>query len=234
MSLAIGVVGCARRFNEAYCVNHGDDPEFAAYCHNDAQIPDGPPGTYRIVVTVDGLAAGAVVLQDNGGDDLTAPANGTFFFATSLAPGATYDVVVTTQPTPQTCTVMNGSGVVGASDVTDIAIRCGPGIQCGMVYCLVGDACCYVGGVCNSASACSGVKLYCDDTADCGATGICCGELKIAGVQRKQAVCVATVADCKAADASNEVLCDPAGDPACTTAEQCMPSSRFIGYHSCQ
>ena len=42
--------------------------------------------TYTVGGTVSGLS-GTVVLQDNGGDNLSVTANGSFTFATSLAPG---------------------------------------------------------------------------------------------------------------------------------------------------
>src|ERR1043166_1809693 len=35
----IGVVaaaGCEKKVNEEYCIKHGDDPAYAAYCHGDA------------------------------------------------------------------------------------------------------------------------------------------------------------------------------------------------------
>ena len=53
---------------------------------------------------------GTVVLQDNGGDNLTLSANGTFTFATALANGAAYNVTVLTNPTGQTCTVSQRLG----------------------------------------------------------------------------------------------------------------------------
>src|SRR5262249_9002445 len=52
---------------------------------------------YSVGGTVSGLS-GSVVLQDNGGDNLTVSANGTFTFATSLATGAAYNVTVKTNP----------------------------------------------------------------------------------------------------------------------------------------
>jgi hypothetical protein len=56
--------------------------------------------------TVSGLAASeSVVLQNNGGDNLTVNSNGSFTFSTSVAQGATYNVTVLTQPATQTCTV---------------------------------------------------------------------------------------------------------------------------------
>ena len=68
-------------------------------------------GTYSIGGTVSGLS-GTVVLEDNGGDDLSISANGTFTFATLLAQSAPYNVTVSTDPSGQTCTVTNGSGTV--------------------------------------------------------------------------------------------------------------------------
>ena len=68
--------------------------------------------------------SGTVVLQDNGGDDLSVTANGSFTFATALASGAAYSVTVKTNPSGQTCTVSNGSGTVGSANVTNVAVTC--------------------------------------------------------------------------------------------------------------
>ena len=54
-------------------------------------------GSYSVGGTVSGLS-GTVVLQDNGGDNLSVSANGSFTFATSLAGGAAYNVTVQDQP----------------------------------------------------------------------------------------------------------------------------------------
>ena len=70
--------------------------------------------------------SGTVVLQDNGGDDLSVSANGAFAFATKLPSGAAYDVAVKTNPAGQTCTVANGSGTVGSANVTNVAVTCEP------------------------------------------------------------------------------------------------------------
>ncbi len=77
---------------------------------------------YTIGGTISGLT-GAVVLQNNGGDNLNLSSNGPFTFPTTLASGATYSVTVLTQPTGQTCTVSNGSGTVSA-DVANVAVSC--------------------------------------------------------------------------------------------------------------
>jgi hypothetical protein len=69
----------------------------------------------------------ALVLQDNGGDDLRLTANGSFAFATAVASGATYAVTVKTQPTGQVCEVTSGAGTVGAANVTSVAVTCSAG-----------------------------------------------------------------------------------------------------------
>jgi DNA-binding beta-propeller fold protein YncE len=87
--------------------------------------PTGPV-TYAVSVTVSGLDASGLVLQDNGGDALNVAADGVSTFATHLAPGAAYSVSVATQPggTSQFCSVANGSGTMGTSDVTNVTVTC--------------------------------------------------------------------------------------------------------------
>ncbi len=84
--------------------------------------------TYTIGGTISGLASGkSVTLLDNGGDALTLTAIGAFTFHTPLPSGATYDVTVGTQPSGETCTVTNGSGTVGNSNVTNVTVACSAG-----------------------------------------------------------------------------------------------------------
>ena len=86
----------------------------------------GTNPTYSVGGSVSGLS-GTVVLRDNGGDDLTVTANGSFAFATKLAGGAAYAVTVKTNPSGQSCSVANGSGTIAAADVTNVAVTCGTG-----------------------------------------------------------------------------------------------------------
>jgi hypothetical protein len=79
--------------------------------------------TYTVGGSVSGLS-GTVVLQDNGGDNLSVSANGSFTFATSLVSGAAYSVTVLTNPSGQVCTVSGGSGTVGSANVTSVAVSC--------------------------------------------------------------------------------------------------------------
>jgi 6-phosphogluconolactonase (cycloisomerase 2 family) len=91
-----------------------------------ATVMPPPPQSYTIGGSVSGLtAASGLVLQDNGGDDLTVMANATTFtFVTKVAAGGAYAVTVKTQPTNETCTVTGGSGTVGSSNVTSVSIAC--------------------------------------------------------------------------------------------------------------
>jgi hypothetical protein len=86
-----------------------------------------PPPTYTIGGTVSGLPAGtSVVLVDNDSDVLTVAANGTFTFGTPLTSFSAYSVTVQTTAGNITCSVNNGSGTVGSSDVTNVAVSCQP------------------------------------------------------------------------------------------------------------
>ena len=74
--------------------------------------------TYSVGGTVSGLS-GTVVLQDNGGDDLSVSRTGAFTFATRLATGAGYKVTVKSSPSGQSCSVSGGTGTVGSANVTE-------------------------------------------------------------------------------------------------------------------
>ena len=83
--------------------------------------------TFTIGGTLSGLAAGgAVVLQDNGGDNVTLGSNGAFSFVTAVAGGHAYSVSVLSNPTSpsQTCTVSAGSGTVGMANITGVQVAC--------------------------------------------------------------------------------------------------------------
>ena len=75
--------------------------------------------------TVSGLAGSGLVLENNGGDDLTVSANGAFTFATKLIAGSFYCITVKQQPISpsQTCKVA-ATRVYAWSDVSDVAVTC--------------------------------------------------------------------------------------------------------------
>jgi hypothetical protein len=81
-----------------------------------------PPITYSVGGSMSGLN-GSVVLQNNGGGDLTVSTNGTFTFAAGVSGGAAYAVTVRTQPSGQNCTIPNGSGTANAN-VNTVTVSC--------------------------------------------------------------------------------------------------------------
>ena len=85
----------------------------------------GTSGNFTIGGTVTGLTGTGLVLQDNGGDNLTVTAAGAFTFKTSIASGKAYAVTVQNQPTnpTQNCTVTSGTGTASAN-VTNVAVAC--------------------------------------------------------------------------------------------------------------
>lgn len=88
-----------------------------------ATNPPPPPSTYTVGGTVSGLA-GTLVLRNNGADNLTVSANGSFTFATALNDGTAYSVAVFTQPSNQSCTVSNGNGIIAGANVTNVSVNC--------------------------------------------------------------------------------------------------------------
>ena len=104
---------------------YSDARTWAAF--SPASAPE-PVDTVTIGGNVVNLEGSGLVLQNNGGDNLSITESGPFTFATPLAPGSTYNVTVQTQPSSpdQECTVARGSGTTPAENVTDIVVACTP------------------------------------------------------------------------------------------------------------
>ncbi len=80
---------------------------------------------YSIGGPISGLTASGLVLQNNGGDNLTVPANATsFVFSTPLTSGETYHITILSEPVGQNCLIQNGTGIVSNHPVTSIDITC--------------------------------------------------------------------------------------------------------------
>jgi hypothetical protein len=112
--------------------------------------------SYTVGGTVTGLSGAAVVLQNNGADDLSLSADGPFTFATALADGSAYAVTVLTQPGPTFCTVASGSGTIVGADVIDVTVTCAP-ISCGGIWsgnCVVNELTGLLTGDCWSVDTC--------------------------------------------------------------------------------
>ncbi len=100
------------------------------YKHNGPSAPGSwlvLSATHTIGGSLSGLpTSGSVVLQDNGGDNLTLNSNGTFTFATPVNNGSAYAVTVLSAPAGQYCAVTNGSGTVNGADVSNVQVSCAP------------------------------------------------------------------------------------------------------------
>ena len=88
-------------------------------------IQPPPTSTFSIGGNASSVNGTGLVLQNNGGDNLSVTASGSFTFATAVDDGATYDVTVLTQPSnpEQSCSVTNGSGTATAN-VTNVSVSC--------------------------------------------------------------------------------------------------------------
>ena len=75
--------------------------------------------------TVTGLTGANLVLI-NGSTRVPVPAGATTFSMLKINEDAPYGITILTQPDNQTCTVANGTGTMGANDVTNVAVTCGP------------------------------------------------------------------------------------------------------------
>jgi hypothetical protein len=82
-------------------------------------------GTLSVGGSVAGLAGTGLVLQNNGGDNLTINANGPFSFPTLLVSGQTYNVTILTLPTnpPQQCNISTNTGTATAP-VNTVQVTC--------------------------------------------------------------------------------------------------------------
>ena len=78
--------------------------------------------THELKGTVSGLTGNLVLV--NGSDRVTVAPGATTFTMAKVNEDAPYGVAVLTQPDNQTCTVANGSGTVGANDITNVAVTC--------------------------------------------------------------------------------------------------------------
>ncbi|WP_300622122.1 hypothetical protein, partial [Dokdonella sp.] len=83
-----------------------------------------PPQLYTVGGRVSGLTGSGLVLKLNGGSDLAMSTNGLFNFPGGLPTGTHYEVTVGAQPSGQVCTVTDGSGTIGAANVSNVRVAC--------------------------------------------------------------------------------------------------------------
>lgn len=78
---------------------------------------------YSVGGSITGLS-GTVTLQNNGANPTPISKDGSFTFSTLIGQGTPYAVTVRTQPTGQSCTVANGSGIMRKANVTNVRVSC--------------------------------------------------------------------------------------------------------------
>ena len=84
---------------------------------------------YSVGGTISGYVGTGLMLSVTGQPSLSIVTGATSFqFPTGLPSGSGYSVTVAQQPTnpPRTCTVSNGTGVIGSGPVTNVAVTCAP------------------------------------------------------------------------------------------------------------
>jgi hypothetical protein len=117
------------------CGGKGCNPSLSNVCTNSTPTTSPSPsptpggvssGPFTIGGNVIGLTGTGLVLEDNGGDDLTISQNGAFTFKTPIAGGGGYKITIKTQPSnqPLPCSVSSGTGTATAN-VTNVQVTCG-------------------------------------------------------------------------------------------------------------
>jgi 6-phosphogluconolactonase (cycloisomerase 2 family) len=86
------------------------------------------PTSFPVGGTITGLESTGLVLQNNGGEEVSVGSTATVFtFPTVIPNGGVYSVSVKTQPNIgplQACTVTNGDGNVAGASVTSVTVNC--------------------------------------------------------------------------------------------------------------
>ncbi len=81
-------------------------------------------GSMSLGVQVFGLDRSGLVLQNNGGDDLTVNGTGNYYFATLMAPDSTFNVSIKTQPDGVTCTLANNTSRINYYTYLQTTVSC--------------------------------------------------------------------------------------------------------------
>ena len=98
--------------------------------HNDDNTPSGsnpaPLPTYSIGGSITGYTGSGLQLSNNGENLSLANSEASFTFLNKLDGGASYNIVVRTQPTSpvQRCDITNASGTVSSQDITNVIVNC--------------------------------------------------------------------------------------------------------------
>jgi len=102
---------------------------FELDCYNDnGQQRTSPSVSVSVLASIggniSGLSGSVTLTQTGNGNTLTTSSNGGFTFGWGVPMSSGYNVVVSSQPANQTCTVSNGSGMISSSDIANVAVNC--------------------------------------------------------------------------------------------------------------
>ncbi len=92
--------------------------------NSSGSTPPPTSTTYTVGGTVSGVTGSGLVLSNNGTTLPVGSGDSTFTFTGGLATGTAYDVTVQSAPAGLLCSVASGSGTIGSSNVTNIAVTC--------------------------------------------------------------------------------------------------------------
>lgn len=109
LSSVLLLAGCA-----GLNLNNADD---------DSSASSSDTGQFTIGGTASGID-GSVLLVNNLTDAKSLSSAGAFTFGDALANGATYNVIVATQPLTQLCSVSNGAGTIATTNITNVNVTC--------------------------------------------------------------------------------------------------------------
>lgn len=198
--------------------------------------------TFDVGGNATGVSGGTLVLRNNGGNDLSVSADGSFTFTNKIASGGAYAVSVAAPPAGKTCTVTAGSGTVTSAAIANVSVACSggsdPGVTCGGgTYCTPGtQTCCISGGTGTCATNCTGGadKVVCDSQQDCAAQGqtshVCCGAI----VNGKPINGFCTVPSMCQMGSGKAFYCNPSFSNPCPNGGTCTPSDAPLpGYYRC-
>jgi hypothetical protein len=80
--------------------------------------------SFNLSGTITGLTGSGLVLSDGVENISVAAGAPSFAFPTLLSSGTTYSVTIATQPSNQTCTVLNGDFTVANEAITNVIVSC--------------------------------------------------------------------------------------------------------------
>lgn len=161
--------------------------------------------SYTVGGSRSGISWGSVVLQNNGGDDLTTTSNGAFQFAAAIPYGSNYGVTVLSAPANLTCPITNGSGTI-TGNVANVSLTC----SCAGGY-----------------SACSGDCVDTQtNTSHCGGCGNVCagGQTCVSGSCQAPPTCFDSVKN----GSETDVDCGGSCANKCATGKVCAISSDCV------